>query len=45
MVNPTPSSCLRLAEALPRDTADYPIVRELVAALQELVTITAKEQS
>lgn len=40
----TPASCLRLAEALPRDTADFPIVRELVAALKELVTITTPKE-
>ena len=40
----TPASCLRIAEALPTDAADFPIIRELVAALKELVTITeAKE--
>lgn len=35
----TPAACLRLAEALDVDAADYPIVRELVSALKELVKL------
>lgn len=40
------ATALRLAEAINGDAADWPVLRELIATLQELVTITtAKEQS
>ena len=35
----TPALCLRKAEALNQDGPDYPIVRELIAALKDLVAI------
>ena len=35
--------CLRQAEALSQDGPDYPIVRELITALKELVTIANKD--
>jgi hypothetical protein len=35
----TPALCLRKAEALSQDGPDYPIVRELIAALKDLVAI------
>lgn len=35
--------CLRQAEALSQDGPDYPIVRELIHALKDLVTIADKD--
>ena len=40
---PTPASCLRQAEAITGEAAEFLMVKELVAALRELVAITAPE--
>ena len=36
----TPASVLRLAESVPETAENYPILRELVKALQDLVALT-----
>jgi len=36
---PTPASCLRQAEAITGEAAEFLMVKELVAALKELVVI------
>lgn len=40
----TPAAVLRIAQAIPETADNFPIVRELIAALQELVTITAAKE-
>jgi hypothetical protein len=38
------AAALRLAEAVNGDAADWPILRELIATLQELATIAAVKE-
>ncbi|MGY2747236.1 hypothetical protein [Arthrobacter sp. UYCu723] len=38
---PTPASVLRIAEAVPETAENYPILRELKAALAKLVEVAA----
>lgn len=40
----TPAAVLRLAQAVPETPENFPIVRELIAALQELVILTAPKE-
>lgn len=37
---PTPASVLRLAESVPETPENYPIIRELIHALKDLVELT-----
>ncbi len=41
----TPAAVLRLAQAIPETSENFPIVRELIAALKDLVTITERKES
>ena len=43
MTKPTPASILRQAEAITGEASEFLMVKELVAALRELVAITAPE--
>lgn len=38
----TPAAVLRLAQAVPETPENYPILRELIAALQDLVAIAER---
>lgn len=40
----TPALCLRKAEALSQDGPDFLMVRELITALKDLVTISNEKQ-
>lgn len=38
----TPAAVLRLAQAVPETAENYPVLRELVAALKDLVAIAER---
>jgi hypothetical protein len=40
----TPAAVLRLAQAIPETAENFPILRELIATLQELVAIAAVKE-
>lgn len=43
MTTATPATALRLAQAVPETAENFPVLRELIHALKDLVALTDKE--
>lgn len=44
MTAATPAGCLRMAEAIPETAENFPMVRELINSLKDLVKISNQQQ-
>ncbi len=45
MTTATPAAALRLAQAVPETTENFPVLRELIHALKDLVALTEGDVS
>lgn len=44
MTAPTPATVLRLAQGIPETTENFPVLRELIHALKDLVALAEKDK-